>query len=80
VSKPVSVKNFEKNLEQLEIIVDDLESGELSLEEALKQFEQGVKMTQACQQALTSAEQRVTELVEKNGVISLQDFDEETEA
>ncbi|MFT7559421.1 MAG: exodeoxyribonuclease VII small subunit [Flavobacteriales bacterium] len=80
MSKPVSVKNFEKNLEQLEIIVDDLESGELSLEEALKQFEQGVKMTQACQQALTSAEQRVTELVEKNGVISLQDFDEETEA
>lgn len=51
--------DFERRLQQLETIVEALEAGGQSLEEALKAFEQGIKITRECQQALTSAEQRV---------------------
>ncbi len=51
--------DFERRLQQLEAIVEALEEGGQSLEEALKSFEQGIKITRECQQALTSAEQRV---------------------
>lgn len=55
--KPV---NFEASLEALENLVEELESGELPLEDALKAFEQGIKLTRDCQQALAEAEQKVT--------------------
>ena len=54
--KPV---NFEDSLAALETLVEELESGDLPLEEALKAFEQGIKLTRECQQALTEAEQKV---------------------
>ncbi|MEM7401598.1 MAG: exodeoxyribonuclease VII small subunit, partial [Pseudomonadota bacterium] len=44
--------NFEKSLNQLETLVDKLEKGDISLEDSLKTFEQGVKLTRECQQAL----------------------------
>ena len=68
------IKNFEKDLGKLEALVEELESGELSLDEALKKFEQGVKLTRSCQQALSEAELRVKQLVEENGEIELQDL------
>lgn len=51
--------DFEANLSQLEAIVAMLEEGKLSLDEALGRFEQGVRITRQCQQALREAEQRV---------------------
>ena len=54
--------DFEKSLKQLEALVEKLEKGELSLEESLKQFELGVKLTRECQQALQAAEQKVSVL------------------
>lgn len=54
---------FETALAELESLVETLEQGELSLEQSLQQFERGVKLTRACQQALKSAEQRVDMLV-----------------
>ena len=51
--------DFEKNLAQLEAIVETLEDGNLSLDESLKSFEQGIKITRQCQEALKQAEQRV---------------------
>jgi exodeoxyribonuclease VII small subunit len=51
--------DFEENLSRLEDLVDALESGDLSLEESLKAFENGIKMTRECQSALKQAEQRV---------------------
>jgi exodeoxyribonuclease VII small subunit len=51
--------DFEANLAQLEAIVAMLEEGKLSLEDALARFEQGVRITRQCQQALREAEQRV---------------------
>ena len=66
--------NFEESLAELESIVDSLEAGELSLEESLKSFEKGIKLTRNCQTALTEAEQKVKVLTEKNGVISIEDL------
>lgn len=56
---------LEKSLEELETLVEQLESGELTLEEALKQFERGVKLTRECQAALKEAEQKVEILLKK---------------
>ncbi len=67
--------NFEDSLEKLEDIVHSLEAGELSLEESLSTFEEGVKLTRQCQSALQEAEQRVTVLLEKNGEKEESDFD-----
>ena len=62
--------NFEKALDQLEEIVEDMESADLSLDESLKSFEKGIKLTRDCQEALTHAEQKVQTLIEENGEFS----------
>lgn len=58
---------FETALEQLEQLVNQMESGQLTLEQSLQAFEQGVALTRRCQQTLSQAEQRVKLLVEQNG-------------
>ena len=55
---------LEKAMGELEGIVEQLETGELSLDKSLKQFEKGVKLSRECQQALTEAEQKVQMLVD----------------
>ena len=50
---------LEQSLDSLEALVERMESGELTLEESLQAFEQGVKLTRECQQALSQAEQKV---------------------
>ena len=59
--------NFEKAIKDLERIVEDLESGELSLEQSLKTFEKGIKLTRQWQGELEKAELKVKKLVEENG-------------
>ena len=66
---------FEKALENLNDIVEKMEQGGLSLEDSLKQFEEGVKLTKECQKALSTAEQKVKVLMEKHGQAELTDFD-----
>jgi exodeoxyribonuclease VII small subunit len=61
-----SIADFETSLDELEKLVNDLERGELSLEQSLTAFERGVKLTRECQQALKSAEQRVEQLVQSS--------------
>jgi exodeoxyribonuclease VII small subunit len=56
---------LEKSLAELEALVERLESGELSLQQALKEFERGIKLTRQCQAALKEAEQKV-EILLKN--------------
>ena len=67
--------DFEQSLGALQTLVERLESGELSLEDSLTAFEQGVALTRECQQALTQAEQKVQQLVEQNGTLSTTPFD-----
>ncbi|MBD3652971.1 exodeoxyribonuclease VII small subunit [Kangiella sp.] len=63
-AKKATSVNFESQLQQLETIVEQLEGGELPLDEALKVFEKGVKLSRQCQQLLAEAEQKVTILME----------------
>ena len=56
--------DFEKSLEALEEIVAKLESGECTLDESIKLFEQGVKYTSDCRTALKNAKERITNLTE----------------
>jgi len=60
-----SIGGLEKSLEELEALVTRLESGDLPLEQALKEFERGVKLTRQCQAALQQAEQKVEILLKK---------------
>ena len=72
VKKPV---NLEKALTELEKLVEEMEQGNLSLEESLKRFEKGIALTSDCQEALQKAELKVQELIEKNGKLLEKDFD-----
>ena len=61
--------DFEQSLTELQTIVERLENGELSLEESLSAFEQGIGLTRECQAALTQAEQKVQILLERDGAL-----------
>jgi|TARA_B110000908_G_scaffold30687_1_gene36381 exodeoxyribonuclease VII small subunit len=66
--------DFEEALDQLEELVEDMENGDLTLEESLKAFEQGIKLTRECQSALSQAEQKVQLLIEENGKLKTVDI------
>ena len=66
--------NLEKSLAELENLVEELESGDLPLEKALKKFEEGIKLTRGCQAALKEAEQKVEILLGSAGGAELEDF------
>ncbi|MCZ6499329.1 MAG: exodeoxyribonuclease VII small subunit [Gammaproteobacteria bacterium] len=77
--KKNSQPDFEKALSELESLVDNLEKGELPLEETLKQFERGIELTRSCQKALKSAEQRVKILLAGSETEKTEPFDEADE-
>lgn len=67
---------FEKALERLEKIVEDLESGNISLEDALKRYEEGVKLSRLCSEKLTQAEKKIQVLSKSlDGSFKREDFD-----
>jgi len=72
--------DLEKALADLEELVDELESGDLPLEKAMKKFEEGIKLTRGCQAALKDAEQKVEILLKSAGGEDLADFDVDDEA
>lgn len=68
--------NLEKALKDLETIIDELESGDLPLDKAMKKFEDGIKLTRSCQAALKDAEQKVEILLKSvGGDEELEDFE-----
>lgn len=69
--------NFEESLQSLEKLVNELEKGDLSLEDSLKSFEEGIALTRHCQAALQEAEQKVQLLTEQNGELTSQPFESE---
>lgn len=71
--------DFEAALDELEKLVENLEQGDLSLDESLKQFERGIQLTRSCQQALREAEQKVQILLEKDGTAELQPFERDND-
>lgn len=65
-------KKFEEGIEELEGVVEQLESGELSLEDSLAAFENGVRLVKLCNQKLSEVEKKVEILVkDKEGKLQL---------
>jgi len=74
MAQKIDNKNFESSLSELESIVNKMENGDLTLEESLQAFEQGIKLTKDCQKALKTAEQKVNKLVPKDEKFVLEPF------
>jgi exodeoxyribonuclease VII small subunit len=68
-------KTFEEAVIELEKLVQTLEDGECSLEESMKLFEEGMKLTKYCNDKLQNAEKRIVELVNENGKITEVELD-----
>jgi len=75
---------FEEHLSQLETVVGKLEQGDLALEESVRLFEEGMKLSLACKQELEQAEGRIQVLVEGKGgkmrAVDMEEDEEEAEA
>jgi len=69
--KTNSIVDFEKSLQQLEALVSKMEQGQLSLEQSLDAFEQGIKLTRTCQETLKNADQRVSQLMKQGDEFEL---------
>lgn len=68
---------FEEALKKLEKIVEDLEKGDLSLDEALKRYQEGIELSRLCSQRLETAKKKIDILVKnKKGEFELKSFDE----
>ncbi|MEE9354017.1 MAG: exodeoxyribonuclease VII small subunit [Methylococcaceae bacterium] len=68
---------FEDSLAELEKLVEQMEQGDIPLEESLKSFERGIKLTRTCQKSLQEAEHKVQILLEKNDQQTLGSFTDE---
>ena len=66
--------DFEEGMERLEKIVAELESGELSLEDSIARYEEGMKLQRQLTDVLNHAEKRIERLVEKSGAPTTEDM------
>ena len=76
---PAKKFDLEKSLTDLETLVEELESGDLPLEKAMKKFEECIKLTRGCQAALKAAEQKVEILLKSAGGEDLEEFEADDE-
>lgn len=67
--------DFEQSLKKLETIVEHLESGDMPLEKAVREWEAGMKLRDSCEKILAETQQKVDILINKNGAEELEDFD-----
>ena len=67
-------ENFENKIEKLDAIANELEKGNLNLDESVKKFEEGMKLSKECSKILEDAERRIKILLEENGEIKEEDF------
>ncbi len=77
MTKKKTVSIFEDSLAEIELLVSQLERGDVSLEELLKSFERGVNLIRTCQKSLQDAEHKVQILIENNGTQTLELFADE---
>ncbi|MEJ2214544.1 MAG: exodeoxyribonuclease VII small subunit [Gammaproteobacteria bacterium] len=74
-SEPTNTLSFEESMTALETLVETMEKGELSLDESLNAFEEGIKLTRSCQKSLQEAEQKVEILMKNTADAELEPFD-----
>ena len=77
MAKKTPMPDFEAALAELEKLVEKMESGNQTLEEALQSFQRGIELTRVCQQGLKDAEQRVEKLLQQNGKLSIEPIAEQ---
>lgn len=73
-AKKIENLTFESTIKELDNIVSELESGNLPLDSALKQFERGIALTRQGQKTLSSAEQRIEILLQQDDNAPLEPF------
>lgn len=67
-------KTFEEQMEALENIVNELEKGDLNLDESVTKFEEGMKLSKDCNKILEQAEKKITILLQEDGNVTEEDF------
>ncbi len=75
--KKSAIPDFESALAELETLVEKMESGEQSLEDALASFQQGIELTRTCQRGLKEAEQKVEILMKQTANSGTEPFFED---
>ncbi|ELA9799894.1 exodeoxyribonuclease VII small subunit [Vibrio parahaemolyticus] len=78
VKKPENM-TFEATIEELDSLVDQLENGDLALDDALRKFERGIALARAGQTKLSDAEQRLSILLSEDDEAPLSDFKPDSE-
>ena len=73
----MKANNFEEKISELEKVVNELENGEMNLDESLIKFEQGMKLSKDCNKMPEEAENKKSILLEKDGEIEEENFEEE---
>ena len=68
-------KKFEEYIEELEKIVSELEAGNMSLDDSIKNFEKGMEVSKKCSEILESAEGKITKLIKENGELKEETFE-----
>ena len=66
--------NFEDAMKEVEKIAEELEKGNLSLDESVSKFEDGMKLSKKCSDLLDTAEKKITMLINDNGTIKEENF------
>ena len=74
-SEETNSLSFEQSMSELESLVENMEKGEMSLDESLAAFEEGIKLTRSCQKSLEEAEQKVEILMKNTTEAKLESFD-----
>lgn len=70
-------KTFEESLEELEKIVKDLESGNVSLDDAINKFNEAMKLAKFCDEKLKTAEENINKILSKDGTLENFELDEQ---
>lgn len=71
----MSKENFEESMKKLESIVNELENGNLNLDESVEKFEEGMKIAKQCNTILEDSEKKITILLEKDGELKEEKFE-----
>lgn len=66
--------NFEETIKQLEVIANELEKGDLNLDESVSKFEEGMKLSKTCSEILENAEKRISILIRKDDEVAEENF------
>ena len=69
--------NFEDIMKQLEIIANELEKGNLNLDESVKKFEEGIKLSKKCNEILEKAEKKISILISNGEELKEEEFNVE---